>query len=61
MMAAASGRRLGNEFILVTGKKPLPVKHRCYETFTCVMLAVETKQSGGKLPPPHSDLRGGGV
>ena len=24
------------------------------------MLALETKQSGGKLPP-HSDLRGGGV
>jgi len=26
----------------------------------CGMLALETKQSGGKLLP-HSDLRGGGV
>ena len=30
----------------------------CIETLTCGMLALETKQSGGKLPQ-HSDLRGG--
>jgi len=33
-------------------------KKHCYETFTGEMLALETKQSGGKILP-HSVLRGG--